>query len=128
VTVSRSQVISFIADYEAAWRTPGTEPLGDLFTADATYRMSPYEEPIVGLEAIEALSERERAGYDEAFAIEADVVAVEGDTGVVQLEVRYGEPRPREYRDLWVVRFAGDGRCRAFEEWPYWDGQQLKPT
>jgi hypothetical protein len=60
--------------------------------------------------------------------MEAELVAVEGNTAVVRLEVRYGAPRPRQYRDLWVVRFAGDGRCRAFEEWPYWEGQQLKPT
>ena len=24
-----------------------------------------------------------------------------------------------EYRDLWIIRFAEDGRCRHFEEWPY---------
>ncbi|WP_327035397.1 hypothetical protein [Micromonospora ureilytica] len=30
----------------------------------------------------------------------------------------------QEYRDLWVMRFADDGRCRSFEEWPFWPGQQ----
>ena len=31
------------------------------------------------------------------------------------------EGRPRqEYRDLWIIRLAGDGRCDWFEEWPYW--------
>ena len=26
----------------------------------------------------------------------------------------------QEYRDLWVLRFAEDGRVEHFEEWAYW--------
>ena len=39
--------------------------------------------------------------------------------GVVRAEVCYGDPPGQEYRDLWVIRFAGDGRCTWFEKWPY---------
>lgn len=51
----------------------------------------------------------------------SEVVAVDGDrdTALVRVEVHYGEPKPAEWRDLWVIEFAGDGRCRAFEEWPF---------
>jgi hypothetical protein len=38
------------------------------------------------------------------------------------VEVWYGHP-VREYRDLWVMRFASDGRCAWFEEWPFWPEQ-----
>lgn len=54
--------------------------------------------------------------------------AVDGDTAVVRVEVTYGEPRPGEYRDLWIVRLGADGRCREFEEWPFWPGQPIDPT
>jgi hypothetical protein len=64
-----------------------------------------------------------REGPDERFSVESEVVALDGDTAVVRLEVHYGEPRPSEYRDLWVLEFDGDGRCRAFEEWPFFPGQ-----
>ena len=37
--------------------------------------------------------------------------------------VSYGEPVTQEYRDLWVLRFADDGRVAAYEEWPYWPGK-----
>ncbi len=54
----------------------------------------------------------------------SDVVAVDGDTAVVRLEVRYGEPVHQEYRDLWIIiRMTGDGLCRDFQEWPFWPGQ-----
>jgi ketosteroid isomerase-like protein len=47
VTVSR-----WPAGYEAAWRAPGTGSLASLFTGDATYLQSPYEQPVTGPEAI----------------------------------------------------------------------------
>jgi hypothetical protein len=42
---------------------------------------------------------------------------------VVRAEVSYGDPPTQEYRDLWVIRFAADGRCAWFEEWPFWPQQ-----
>lgn len=89
--------------------------------------MGPYEEPAVGLAAIAALWERERKGPDEEFEITHAIVAVEGGTAVVSVEVRYGPPQDLEYRDLWIVRFDPDGRCRAFEEWPFWPGRGVVP-
>ena len=70
--------------------------------------------------AIREMWEEERDGPDEVFTLAFEIVAAEGDTGVVRLEVRYGEPVVQEYRDLWVVRLDSDGRCVAFEEWPFW--------
>jgi ketosteroid isomerase-like protein len=124
---SRADVEAWIAAYERAWRTAGADLLRDLFTADATYRMSPYAQPASGLDEIAALWEREREGPEESFEMGHEIVAVEGDTGVVRVEVSYGEPRRGEYRDLWIVRLAADGRCREFEEWPFWPGQPIDP-
>jgi hypothetical protein len=116
---TRSQVEQWVRAYERAWRTAGTAPLRELFSEQASYRLSPYDEPAVGLDAIGALWERERAGPEEAFAIESDVFAVDGDAAVVRVEVRYGEPKPQEFRDLWLLRFE-DGLCVDFEEWAFW--------
>jgi hypothetical protein len=44
--LGRVEVGVWIAAYEQAWRTAGTAALRDLFTEDATYRMSPYEESV----------------------------------------------------------------------------------
>lgn len=121
--LNRSHVEAWAAAYERAWRTAGTEPLRELFTADATYSMGPYEDSARGLEEIGVLWERERKGPDEEFEMEYRIVAVEGDTAVVRAEVEYGPPQHLEYRDLWIVRFDPDGRCREFEEWPFWPDQ-----
>lgn len=120
----RDEVTRWLAGYEAAWRTAGTDPLRALFTDEASYRMSPYEEPVVGLPAIAELWEAERDGADEPFTMHHEVVAVDGDTAVVRVGVRYDQPTG-EFRDLWLIRFAADGRCAAFEEWPYAPGEQV---
>jgi hypothetical protein len=66
------------------------------------------------------LWERERAGHDEVFRMESELVAVEGDTGVARVEVWYGDPVTRHYRDLWIVQLDAEGRCTSFEVWPFW--------
>ena len=118
--MTREQLTVWVRAYERAWRTAGTDVLAELFTPDASYLSAPFEEPYRGLESIAAFWDTHREGADEAFEMDSEVVACEGDTGVVRLEVRYGEPRNRIYRDLWVVRLAEDGRCAEFEEWPFW--------
>jgi len=123
--IDRASVEVWVAAYEQAWRTAGVKLLGTLFSEDAAYRMSPYAEPVRGVTEIGALWERERTGPDEEFEMSWELVAVEGDTAVTRMEVAYASGE--EYRDLWIIRFAADGRCREFEEWPYWPGQPISP-
>ncbi len=122
---THASIEKWVEGYERAWRSAGTESLHELFTEDATYRMSPYEESATGIAAIAELWEREREGPDEPFEMRHAIVAAEGDTAVIRVSVQYGGPERLQYRDLWVVRFAADGRCLEFEEWPFWPGQQI---
>src|ERR1700744_1019423 len=123
----RAQVRRWLAEYEAAWRAPGTEGLHPIFPAAVIYRQSPYEEPVAGLDAVRRMWDAERAGpLDERFTLATDILAVDGDTAVVRAEVQYAQPE-QEYRDLWVIQLADDGRCREFEEWPYWPGRPYTP-
>ena len=114
---------AWIAAYEAAWRTEGTEALLDLFTADATYQAAPFDDPFSGLDAIAQFWDDEREGPDEIFTLRFEIVAAQGDTAVARLEVVYGAPPKRTYRDLWIITLTDDGRCSVFEEWPFHPGQ-----
>jgi hypothetical protein len=124
--VNRGSLRDWIAGYERAWRTPdGPEldrALAALFAPQATYSTAPFEPPYQGLQAIARMWKAERKGPDEPFTMVAEVVAAdaEHDTGVLRLEVHYGQPREQVYRDLWIVRFDAEGRCEHFEEWPFW--------
>jgi ketosteroid isomerase-like protein len=117
------RIQGWVDGYERAWRTPGTDGLGALFTDDAAYVPDPFADPIRGLGAIARFWEAEREGPDEVFSLESEVVAEEGDRGVVRLEVVYGDPPTHRYRDLWVITFDDSGRARVFEEWPFFPGK-----
>jgi hypothetical protein len=131
--LDRAQLTDWLAGYERAWRSPGTDVLAELFAEDASYSTAPYENPHRGLEEIAKMWEEERFGPDEAFEMTSDVLAVEGDTGVARVTVEYQEATHRErrlhrqqkeYRDLWVVRLNDSGLCSHFEEWPFWPPDQ----
>ncbi len=118
--MNRDAVMAWVAAYERAWREGDLPDVERLFTSDARYRASPYEESGVGHEAIKAFWLDDQG---ETFTVEATPVAVEKATAVVRVLVRYGEPVRQEYLDLWVLHFADDGRVDDFEEWAYWPGK-----
>jgi hypothetical protein len=120
--LGRAQLTAWLGAYEQAWRSEGTQGLAALFAPEASYSTGPYERPHLGLEAIAKLWEAERAA-DEVFEVHNEIVAIEGDTGIVRVAVHYEEPRPQEYRDLWIIRLDEDGRCVHFEEWPFWPAE-----
>ncbi len=117
--MDRDALTRWVDSYERSWRAPGLAGVDELFTEDATYATAPFEPPFTGLPAIREMWERGRSPGEE-FTMSSEIVAVEGDTGVVRVRVRYGPPHDQEFLDLWIVRLAADGRCAAFEEWPFW--------
>ena len=122
--VERVDLERWMEAYERAWRAPGTDAAAALFADDAAYLMHPFAEPVVGLGAIRRLWDDERP-EGERFTMEWRIVAVEGDVGVVWLEVHYTAPEDQLFRDLWIVRLGADGRCVAFEEWPFAPGRRV---
>ena len=121
--MDRTAVERWVAAYERLWRTPGTALLAEIFVPDASYLPSPWAQPLESLDAIAAFWEAERRGADEKFEMSSDVVAVDDATAVVRVFVTYGNPGSKPWRDLWLLRFAADGRCSSFEEWPFAPGQ-----
>ncbi len=115
-----ARVMQWVAGYEQAWREGDLTAVELLFTEDAHYRASPYEEPEIGHEAIRAFWLDDEG---KTFTMAAEPVAVEGPRAVVRVLVRYGDTVDQEYTDLWVLRFADDGRVEDFEEWAYWPGK-----
>lgn len=117
--------MSWVAEYERSWRNDDVDAVADLFTEDARYRPSPYEDSEVGQEAIRAFWLDDQA---RTFTMDARPVAVEGRNAVVRVDVGYGAPHEQEYRDLWLLRFADDGRVEDFEEWAYWPGKSYSAS
>jgi hypothetical protein len=120
--VDRATVERWVASYERLWRSRGTGGLGELFTADVSYLASPWSQPVFGLDALAEFWETERVSAAEVFDMGSAVVAIDGSIAVMRVEVAYAASGTH-WRDLWVLEFSDDGRCRAFEEWPFTPGQ-----
>jgi ketosteroid isomerase-like protein len=113
--MTRERVQAWLDEYVAAWRSNDGDAIGELFSADASYRYHPYDdEPVRGREAIVAdwLEDPDEPGsWEASFA----ALLVEGDRAVATGETRYADGRT--FSNLFVLAFDGDGRCREFTEW-----------
>jgi ketosteroid isomerase-like protein len=123
--VEHDAVIAWVAGYEEAWRAGSAAAVKDLFTEDAQYRPSPYEPSEVGHEAIQQFWCDDEG---KSFEVRSEPVAVEAQRAVVRVDVDYLEPLAQQYRNLWILDFAADGRVREFEEWAYWPGLDYSAT
>jgi len=114
--------------YVAAWVSYDPADIAALFSEDVTYRYHPFDEPIVGRDAVVRSwlgedevgegSTRDAPGtYDAAYS----PVAVDGDVVVATGSSRYREspegPVVRVYDNCFVMRFDAEGRCRDFTEY-----------
>jgi ketosteroid isomerase-like protein len=117
--MERDDVMAWVAEYERAWRESDAGAVARLFSEDARYARSPYTPALLGHEEI---GEFWSADEGATFSMTAEPVAVEGRTAVVRVGVQYTAPQAQEYKDLWVLEFADDGRVTEFEEWAYWPG------
>ena len=115
--MGKDAVTGWVEHYERAWRAQDVDGLNRLFTEHARYLRSPYAEPLEGLEAIKGFW-----ADPPAFEMTATVLAADGPIGVVRVDVSYPDDN-QEYRDLWVITFAPDGRAEVFEEWAFWPGK-----
>jgi ketosteroid isomerase-like protein len=100
--------------YVDAWRTYDGAAVGALFSEDASYRYRPYEEPLVGREAIVASWLEDR---DEPGSWEGDYrpLLVHGERAIAEGETRYR--RGDVYANLWLMRFDERQQCADFVEW-----------
>jgi ketosteroid isomerase-like protein len=119
--VERAVVADWLSAYVQAWETGSPEAIGDLFTDDATYSFHPYDEPVVGRQAIvdSWLKDPDEPGTFEAAY---QPIAIDGDVAVVNGRSRYFKDSSRreltkEWDNIFVIQFDVDGRCRSFREW-----------
>ena len=102
--------------YVRTWNSNEATDIAGLFTNDAVYYTGPWDEPWQGREAIVRgwLGRKDEPG---TTTFHYKVLATGPDLGVVRGWTQYHDEPPREYSNLWVIRFGSDGRCQEFTEW-----------
>ena len=110
---------AWLSAYGRAWETGDPEAAVALFTDDATYQETPFDEPLAGREAI--------LGYwspvprsQEGVEFRHEVLAWEGDIGIAwwyAAFTRVATGARAELDGIFVCEFGDDGRCTRFREW-----------
>jgi hypothetical protein len=125
--MDRATAQRWLDDYVSAWKSYDRDDIGTLFADDVAYRFHPYDEPLVGREAVvdawlgestaAGSSTRDAPGTYDAhytpYAVDGDVVVARG-TSVYQNHP--DGPVTRTYDNCFLIRFDADGRCAEFTE------------
>jgi hypothetical protein len=101
--------------YVLAWSSNETDHIKALFTEDAVYDPQTADGEWEGIDEIVARwqeidDNEDNWDFEWLPVVEADEIAV------VAGRTRYLEPE-LTYRNLFIIRFADDGRCSDFTEW-----------
>ena len=118
--IDHASVTKWLHDYIAAWTSSDPAAIGELFGANATYRYSPYDEPVRGRDAIVSdwLDSPDAPG---SFQADYRPIAVDGHTAVANGRTLYFEPDgktiTRQFDNIFVLQFDDQGRCVDFCEW-----------
>ncbi|WP_291057177.1 nuclear transport factor 2 family protein [Herbiconiux sp.] len=113
-TQGSDRLASWIRGYRRAWESNDPADITALFTDDADYFEAPHQHPWHGHDAIVAgwLAARDEPG-DTAF--EWETVAETPEVAIVRAVSRYAAGPV--YDNLWVIRFAPDGRATSYTDW-----------
>lgn len=113
-TEGGDRVAAWMRGYRRAWESNDPAHIRALFTEDADYFEAPSEHPWHGHDAIVAgwLTARDEPG-DTEFVWE--IVSETPDVAVVRAVSTYAAGPV--YDNLWVIRFAPDGRATSYTDW-----------
>jgi ketosteroid isomerase-like protein len=118
--MNKAEVDRWLDSYVKAWKTYDADLIDSLFADDIRYRDHPYDDPVVGRDAVVSswVGEPDAPGtYDASYA----AIAVEGDvavaTGVTTYYEAPGGAVDRVFHNCLVMRFDDAMRCSEFTEW-----------
>jgi ketosteroid isomerase-like protein len=105
----------WIENYRRAWESNDPAHILALFTEDAEYRTEPYSVPWSGhAQILEGWLEAQDEPGEATF--EWSPLVSTAELGIAQGETVYRD-RGLTYSNMWVIRFAPDGRASSFTEW-----------
>lgn len=120
--VESTEIDTWLAAYERAWRSDDPEEIAALFEPAARYRTAPWRDPYVGVEAIVQWWVGQ-ANSTIPWTFEYDIVAKADDLYVVRGVTRYPEgfepgDEAQDFDNIWLVTLCDSGRAIEFVE--YW--------
>lgn len=110
---------NWLENYKNAWENKNPNEAAKLFSVDATYRETPFDEPMRGRGAIvEYWKEVENSQKDIVFDYE--VLAVDREKGIAHWKASFKRMENEQLIKLdgiLIAYFNEENECTKFEEW-----------
>jgi uncharacterized protein (TIGR02246 family) len=110
--------------YGRAWMGRDAKAAAALYTDDATYQVTPFDEPLRGRAAIRAYWDGV-ARTQERIQFDFEVVAVTAEFGIARWRASFVRVPPgldTKLDGIFLIALAANGRCQSLREW--WHKQQ----
>lgn len=117
--LTMSSLSAWLDAYGSAWETRDADAAANIFSADATYQVTPYEQPHVGKDGVRnywaGVTENQRN-----VQFEHQALSVTGNTGIAHWSANFDvapEGTKIELDGIFVLEFDENGKCRLLREW-----------
>ena len=110
--------------YGRAWMNRDPDAAAALYTMEATYQVTPFEEPLRGHKAILAYW-ADVAKTEEKVQFSYEVLAVTAEYGIARWRASFVRVPPglqMKLDGIFLITLDLDGRCKSLREW--WHKQQ----
>jgi ketosteroid isomerase-like protein len=120
IPISLAEFETWLNAYGAAWQAGDAQAVTGLFTEDARYHETPFNDPLLGREAIFEYwtAGPGRAQRDVRFSCQP--LAVTDGVGIARWQTSFVRARSGNEVELdgcLLAEFAYPGKCAVFREW-----------
>ena len=122
--MDRAAFKSWLDSYGRAWMQRNPEAAAMLYAADATYRVTPFQEPMTGRQAILDYW-TEVARTQEHILFDYEILAVNAEHGIARWWASFVRVPPglaTKLDGIFLISLSDEGRCASLREW--WHKQQ----
>jgi hypothetical protein len=127
--MQRRELETWLSLLGRAWEQGDAELAASLFDPQVSYQENPFDPPLHGAEAVRRYW-RESLASQLEVKFSGHVLAVEGDTGVVNWKVefvRIGSGERVQLDGVSLGRFGPAGKPVLWREWWHKRGEEAKP-
>jgi uncharacterized protein (TIGR02246 family) len=110
---------SWLEAYRRAWEEGDPQAAASIFSADAVYCETPFDEPMRGRDAILRYWS-DALGSQDQVKFSYEVLAVSEGNGIARWRasfVRVPSSAQVELDGIFLVRMNSEGQCTQFQEW-----------
>lgn len=118
--MNATQFAAWLDEYGRCWQQGDAKGVMELFAPGATYHETPFDPPMVGLDAIHDYWKAGAGQSQQDVTFEYELLDATGDRGIARWRaafVRTPSGLAVRLDGVLLARFNERGRCEEFREW-----------